>query len=105
MNRKLISTTISLPILGTRSKRESRCSNVNSGRGNSKVVDYGDWGGGGERKSSWSFWAELRELSNTQQARRVTAMPKKMKPTSNMPALRRERIDPLEFISNGVLMV
>ena len=75
---------------------------MNPGRGKSKVVSYGDLGGGEERKSSCSFWAELRELSNTQQARRVPAMPKKMKPTSNMPAVSKERNEPREFISNGV---
>ena len=77
---------------------------MNPGRGKSKVVSYGDLGGGEERKSSWSFLAELRELSKTQQARRVPAMPKKIKPASNMPAVRTERNDPREFISNGVVM-
>ena len=57
-----------------------------------------------ERKASWSFWAELRELSKPQQARRVPAMPRKMKPTSNPPAMGKERKDPREFISNGVVI-
>ena len=77
---------------------------MNPGRGDSKVVNYGVWVVEEERKSSWSFLAELRELSNTQQARRVPAMPKKIKPASNMPAVRTERNDPREFISNGVVM-
>ena len=94
ISRRLIPTTISLPVLGIRSKRESRCSNVNPGRGESKVVNYGVWVVAEERKASWSFWAGLRELSNTQQTKRAPAMPRKMKPASNIPAVRKERNDP-----------
>ena len=67
---------------------------MNPDRGESKVVNYGVWVVGEERKASWSFWAELRELSNTQQTKRAPAMPRKIKPTSNMPAVGKERNDP-----------